>query len=163
MTLLVDMNHAVTVRYDMKTHLPDGSVTERHDEAIEFIYGVENQVPSLEKALLGAAVGDRFSLRIPPTELYGERDPNLIREIPKGGLLKQRIQEGRYYRQIRKGCLVSFKILQVNPETVLADFNGPMAGISVSLDMEVTAIREAGQKEIEEAFEANIKKSIGCG
>jgi hypothetical protein len=38
-----------------------------------------------------------------------------------------------------------------------------MAGISVSMDVEVMAIRDASDEEIEAAREAQLKKSIGCG
>ena len=117
----------------------------------------------LEQALDGAKVGDRFTVRIPAQEIYGEHDPALIREIPKAGLIKQRIKPGQFYRQMKKGCLVSFKVLEMRPETVLADFNRPMAGISVTLDVEILGVRRASSEEIESAREAQIKKSIGCG
>ncbi|MEJ2726873.1 MAG: hypothetical protein P8175_20015, partial [Deltaproteobacteria bacterium] len=83
--------------------------------------------------------------------------------LPKEGLIKQRINEGQYYRQIRKGCLVSFKVLEIKPDTLLVDFNKPMAGVSVSMDLEVLAVREASQAEIDTACEAQVKRSIGCG
>jgi FKBP-type peptidyl-prolyl cis-trans isomerase SlyD len=128
-----------------------------------FVFGVERQAPSLEKALEGAGVGDKLNVRVPASEIYGERDPQLIKEIPKDGLIKQRVKPGQYYRQMKKGCLVSFKILEVRPKTVLADFNEPMAGIAVSMDVEVLDVRAASQEEIKAAREAYLKKKIGCG
>jgi len=154
---------AVTIRYAMKTLLSDGTSKERPEEEMEFIFGVERQVATLEKALNGAKVGDRFSLHIPASEIYGEHDPTLIREIPKKGLIKQRIRPGAYYRQMKQGCLVSFRVLEVRADTVLVDFNEPMAGISVLMDLEVTGLRKASKKEIIRAREAQRKKSIGCG
>jgi FKBP-type peptidyl-prolyl cis-trans isomerase SlyD len=156
-------DHVVQIRHAMKTHLPDGTTQERPEEAFEFIFGVERQVPSLEKALQGACVGERLNVYIPAAELYGEKDPELVREIPKAGFIKQRLKEGQYYRQIRKGCLVSFKVLELRPKTVLADFNPPLSGISVSLDLEVLGIRQADKAEIDAAIEAQLKRSIGCG
>ena len=58
---------------------------------------------------------------------------------------------------------ISFKILELQPTTVLADFNEPMAGISVDMDIEVVDVRPASTEEIEAAFEAKVKRSIGCG
>lgn len=163
MTQSVKPDCAVSIKYAMKTRLPDGTVKERPIETAEFIYGVESQVPTLENALDGATVGDKFNLHVPSSELYGEHDTDLIREIPKKGLIKQRIKPGQYYRQMKKGCLISFKVLEVRPNTVLADFNKPMAGISVGLEVEVLSIREASKVEIDAAYEAKIKRSIGCG
>ena len=154
---------AVTIRYVMRSHLTDGTVKERPEEELEFIYGIQRQVPTLEGILEGAVVGDTFSARIPPSEIYGEHDPGLIREIPKAGFIKQRLRAGEFYRQMKKGCLVSFKVLEVKPDTVLADFNEPMAGIAVSIDLEVLGIRKPSEREIEKARDAEFKRKIGCG
>ena len=153
----------VSLNYLMKTNLPDGTVKDHPAERIDFIFGVERQVPSLEKALEGGHVGKKVKLRIPASEIYGEHDPNLIREIPKKGLIKQRIREGQFYRQMKKGMLVSFKVLEIRPDTVLVDFNKPMAGISISIEAEILDIRDSTKDEIDTAIELQIKKSIGCG
>ncbi|MDZ7698427.1 MAG: FKBP-type peptidyl-prolyl cis-trans isomerase [Deltaproteobacteria bacterium] len=162
------MNHvtkdcAVRIAFTLTSELPDGTTKKRPEETVEFILGVEPQPPTLENALKGAQVGQHFSLKIPPEELYGEHDPELIREIPKKGLIKQRVKEGVYYRQMKMGTLVGFKVLEVRPETVLADFNPPMAGISAHMDVRITGIREADESEIAAARETSMKKRIGCG
>ena len=153
----------VTMKYVMRSHFEDGTVKERPEEVMEFVFGVERQAPTLEKALENAKVDDRLNVRIPASEIYGERDPELIREIPKDGLIKQRVKPGRYYRQMKKGCLVSFKVLEVRPDTVLADFNEPMAGIAVSMEVEILDVRAASREEIKSARDAYLKKRIGCG
>jgi len=159
----VDAGSMVTLSYVMKTHNLDGRVKEHPREVLEFILGVEPQVPTLEKGLHGAKAGQKFSLQIPAKEIYGEHDPQLIREIPKKGLIKQRIREGQFYRQMRRKTLISFKVLEIRPNTVLADFNKPMAGVTVSMDVEVLSVRKATQEEIDSARESLSKKEIGCG
>jgi FKBP-type peptidyl-prolyl cis-trans isomerase SlyD len=154
---------AVTMKFVMRSHLPDGTVKERPEETIEFIFGVERQPASLEKALEHARPGDKIQVHIPPDEIYGEYDPILVHEIPKEGLIKNRIKKGQFYRQMKKGALVSFKVLEVRSETVLADFNKPMSGIAASMDLDVLSVREAGKKEIAAAIDAQNKRSIGCG
>lgn len=153
----------VLLRYTLTTHLPDGTTSTRQPEEMGFIFGVESQPPSLLEALEGARVGDRLEVTLPSAEVFGEHDPALIREIPREGLIRQRLKPGQYYRQMRKGCLVSFKVLELRPDTVLADFNKPMAGIEARLSVEVLALREADREEIEKAAEAESKRAIGCG
>jgi FKBP-type peptidyl-prolyl cis-trans isomerase 2 len=63
---------------------------------------------------------------------------------------------------MKKGKLISFKVMDLLPHTVLADFNDPLAGIEVSMELEVTAIREASREEVEAAGEAQVKRRIGC-
>jgi hypothetical protein len=53
---------SITVTYHMMTHLTDGAVKDHPEEAITFVYGVERQVPTLERALEGCHVGDRKRL-----------------------------------------------------------------------------------------------------
>ncbi len=159
----ITKNTLVHLRYRITTLLRDGTSKEGKEEQFSFIFGVERQVPSLERALEGARVGDRLKVSIAPGEIYGEYDQCLIAEIPKKGLLKQRLKEGQYYRQVRQGCLVSFKVLEVRPDTVLADFNKPLAGIAVLMDVEILGARPATPDEIISAAEADYKRSIGCG
>jgi len=159
----VDVDKKVTIRFTMETRLPDGTVVKQPQRTFSFIYGVESQIPSLEEALKGARPGDMKKVEVPPEELYGAHDCSLIKEIPKQGLIKQRIRQGRYYRQMKKGSLVSFKILEVRPRTVVADFNPPTAGISASVDFEVLSVVQATAKEINRAMEAQNRRQIGCG
>ena len=158
----VSPDTVVNIKYVMKSHLPDGHIKEHPEEEFQFIFGVERQVPALESALEGAGLGQKIQVKIPPAEIYGEHDPELIREIPKKGLIKQRLKEGQFYRQMKKGCLVSFKVLEVKPDTVLVDFNKPMAGVWVSMEAEILGIRNAEKREIDAAIEKQVKKSIGC-
>jgi FKBP-type peptidyl-prolyl cis-trans isomerase SlyD len=154
---------AVTIRQEVQARLPGGGGQEPVREEFEFIYGLEHRVPTLEKALEGATVGHQFRLVIPPGELYEAHDPDLIREIPKKGLLKQRVREGQYYRQMKMSSLVQFKVLQIKDDTVLVDFNKPMAGISALMEGEVLAVRQASEEEISKAGDSQRKREIGCG
>ena len=159
----VEQDCTVTIRFTMSTEISPGEFKERPEDEVRFIFGVEEQVPALEKALEGAEAGQKFSLQIPASEIYGAHDPSLIREIPKQGLIKQRLKEGEFYRQMKMGSLISFKILEVRPDTVLVDFNKPRAVFSAAVIGEVVAIRRADKTEIAAAREAQRKKRIGCG
>ncbi|MBW2064938.1 MAG: FKBP-type peptidyl-prolyl cis-trans isomerase [Deltaproteobacteria bacterium] len=159
----VRQDRKVTMKYVMKSHYPDGSEKEHREELLTFIFGVERLPPSLERAIEGLGVGQKTKVFVPPEEIYGAHDPSLVREIPKKGLIKQRLKEGQSYRQMKMGTLVSFKVLEIKKDTVIADFNKPMAGIGVSVDLEVLKVEEATKVEIDTALEVQAKKSIGCG
>ena len=163
MTEIVQPEKMVTLKYTLVSSLLDGTVKNHPQEEMTFVFGVERQIPSMEQALQGCRQGEKKKITIPAKEIYGEYDPNLVREIPKKGLVRQRLVEGQFYRQMKMGSLVSFKVKEIRPQTVLADFNEPLAGIVVSMDFEVLALRDATKAEIEEATERQMKKSIGCG
>jgi FKBP-type peptidyl-prolyl cis-trans isomerase SlyD len=152
----------VTLRYTMRTGLSGGTSPDHPEERMRYVYGVERQVPSLEKAIEGRKTGERLSLSVPASEIYGEHDPKLVVEIPRKGLIRQRLKEGQFYRQIRKGGLLSFKVLEIRKDTVLADFNKPLVGIGVTLDLEILDVRGASEEEVRAAAEAERRKRIGC-
>jgi FKBP-type peptidyl-prolyl cis-trans isomerase SlyD len=152
----------VTIDYAMMTQLADGAMEEHPRQRMAFIFGVERQIPSLEKALEGRLVGESFHVMIPDAEIYGAHDPTLIRQIPRKGLVRQRLKEGCFYRQMKKGTLVSFKVLEIRDDSVLADFNKPMAGIGASLDVEIIAAREARKEEIDAAMQMQRNRSMEC-
>ncbi len=154
---------SVTIRYGLTTLLPDGERKPHPEETVEFIFGVGVQAPTLENALEGARVGDQLSVHLPAAEIFGAHDPSLIREIPTRGLIRQRLKKGQFYRQMKMGTLVSFKVLELKAGSVLADFNRPMAGIAADLTVEVLGLREASESEIEAARTAQLKRTIGCG
>lgn len=159
----INAEKMVTIRYSMTSHLPDGTTKEHGEERVSFVFGVDRQIPTLEGALEGGHIGQKYNLTIPASEIYGEHDTELIREIPKKELIKQRVKTGQYYRQMKKGTLVSFKVLEIKPDSIVADFNKPMTGIWLSMDMEVLDIRNATKSEIDAAMESQMKQSIGCG
>jgi len=158
----VTQDMAVTIRFTLKTEIAPGKFREQPETETRFIFRVEEQAPTLESALEGAEPGHRFSLHIPAVEIYGEHDPALIKEIPKKGLVKQRIREGQFYRQMKMGSLVSFKILAVKDDTVVADFNEPLAGISAYIEGEVVAVEPATEAQIAAARESQRRRKIGC-
>jgi FKBP-type peptidyl-prolyl cis-trans isomerase SlyD len=152
----------VRLRVQMRTRFPDDAVKVREEE-MSFVYGVEPQAPTLDKALEGRGPGEKLRLAIPPSEIYGAHDPELIVEIPKKGLIKQRLRQGQYYRQMKMGSLLSFKVLEIRPDTILADFNRPLTGIGVDMDAEILEVRDATPEEIQKAREEHRRRTIGCG
>src|SRR4030067_1676862 len=107
MTQIVQPEKRVALKYTMVSSLLDGTVKNHPQEEMTFVFGVERQIPSMEQALQGCRQGEKKKITIPAKEIYGEYDPNLVREIPKKGLVRQRLVEGQFYRQMKMGTLVS--------------------------------------------------------
>lgn len=143
---LVDLEYDYVVRYSNKEKqiFP----TRR----VQFVYGIERQIPALENAIMGRKKGDRVDLHIPADALAGEHDAGLVMEIPKQGLKKQRLEVGRVYREIRNGCLYTFTPLEIRETTVLADFNRPSAGSSADVSIIIHDVREASHDDIRDAM-----------
>jgi FKBP-type peptidyl-prolyl cis-trans isomerase 2 len=64
---------------------------------------------------------------------------------------------------MKRGSLLSFKVLEIRPDTILADFNKPLTGIEIEMDVAILEVRDATAEEIQEAREQQRRRTIGCG
>jgi FKBP-type peptidyl-prolyl cis-trans isomerase SlyD len=138
----------VTIEYRLRTASRDGVVNEMEPVVCDFVYGVEVQYPSVESALMNKTPGDRFQVYVPPEEMFGLYDEQLVRELPREDYKEERLQVGKMYRQMRKNTLVQFLVRELRDDVVVADFNDPRAGTSAEFDILVKDVREATRKEM---------------
>lgn len=138
----------VTLEYIVRTRGPNGQAGESTTETCSFVYGVDVQYPSVEKAIAAKKAGDRVQVTVPPEELFGAYDENLVRELPSCDYKQERLKVGKMYREMRKKCLVQFLVKELRDEVVVADFNDPRAGTSADFDILIKDLREATKEEM---------------
>lgn len=139
----------VTIQFSVRTTTRDGRSSDLPPQTCRFVYGVDVQYPSVEKALAGRKPGERITVHVPPEELYGTYDETLLREIPREDCKEERLKVGRMYRQMRCKCLVEFMVKEIREDKVLADFNNPGAGASAEFDILIKDVREASKSELQ--------------
>lgn len=119
------------------------------EEPLEYLHGAENIVPGLEAALVGKTVGDQVHVTVPPAEAYGDYDDEEIDEfdldeIPGG----ENLEEGMIVEvEDEDGFVYIGTVMEVVEGTVIVDFNPPLAGKTLTFDVEVLSIREADADE----------------
>jgi FKBP-type peptidyl-prolyl cis-trans isomerase SlyD len=141
------------VSIDYRLHLGDGKVVDESEpgEPLVYLHGHDEIVPGLEKALEGRDVGYSTKVVVPPDEGYGAYDPEGVEEVPKsefpddfelvtGGILSATDPDGDE---------VDFVIKEVKPDTVVVDFNHPLAGKTLHFDVTVRDVRAATKEELE--------------
>jgi FKBP-type peptidyl-prolyl cis-trans isomerase SlyD len=140
----------VTINYTLRTN---GAI--RHirsavwgDEPLEYQHGGGRLLPALERALEGAAEGDRIVTTLLPEEAYGERDKALQQRVDAeefGGV--DQIEAGMcFLAQSEDGRRVeNVMITEVNEESgfVVVDTNHPLAGMTLEFEVTVVAVRDA--------------------
>ncbi len=103
--------------------------------------------PAIEERLLGLSEGQHVTLDIPAGEAYGERNPDMLQWVPRQ-LLEQ---FGDAQAEYAVGEVVEFPapdnqgryagaVQQVKPDAVLFDFNHPLAGLPVTLEVKVIGV-----------------------
>lgn len=137
----------VTIDFTVKTTLPDGKIIESPPGTCTFVYGVDVQYPSVEAAIMNKRVGDTVWVYVPPEEIFGPYDPELVQELPRSDYKPERIRPGKIYREMRNRCLVEFLVREVRDEVIVADFNRPGAGTSAEFHIVIKDICETSPKE----------------
>ena len=143
----VEDKNTVTLIYTGKLDNGEVFITVTGEKPLVATMGKGDIPPTLEQALLGMAVGDSKSVRLPPEEGFGPRLKDLLHTLNRKSL-SDAIQPapGMILSQtvIRDGNehTIPATILEVNGDTVLLDYNHPLAGHHLTYDLTVTAIEK---------------------
>ena len=155
--MIIANNTVVLCHYTLREGTETGQLIESTEggEPLGYIHGIGMMIPLFETNLAGKQAGDEFSFGIKAADAYGEYNADAAEEIPKaafnlegvvaadifveGEILPLEDQDGNQMQGI---------ITQVNEETIVVDFNHPMAGIDLYFTGIVQGVREATQLEI---------------
>jgi len=121
----------------------------RERQPMTYLHGARNIIPGLEKALAGKAAGDQFRVTIPPADAYGEHRSDQTQRIPaKHFRDAKHLKPGRMVSiQTRRGP-VQATVVKVGRFNIDVDANHPLAGQTLTFDVEVTDVRDATAEEI---------------
>jgi len=135
-----EIGDLVTIEYESR--YANGSLFDRsaeYDVPITFTIGNKEVFPGIERAVMGMRPGERKEVLLSPEAAYGLHDPERVELIPLEDFpnwSKIRVGMNLPAKDRRTGEEVQGRIINVNQEGVLVDFNHPLAG--ESLWMEVT-------------------------
>ncbi len=138
---------------DYKLTDGDGQVLDTSEgrEPLTYLHGAGNLIPGLESALEGSAPGEEVSVTVDPSEGYGERDENLIQQVPKSAFEGvDQIEAGmRFQATDEQGQGRVVTVTGVQDEEVTVDANHPLAGVPLNFEVNVVDVREASAEEVE--------------
>lgn len=130
----------------------DGEVvdTTEGDEPLQFLQGHQNIIPGLEHELTGMKIGDSKQVVVPPTEAYGEVDPENIIEVPRTEFPPEIPLEPGTELEVKNadGEVLSATIAEITGDTVKLDFNHPLAGKQLTFDVKIVDLRTATEEEL---------------
>ncbi|MDE6451236.1 MAG: peptidylprolyl isomerase [Odoribacter sp.] len=165
---MITKNKFVTVSYELRTE-KDGELLETAgtDRPLEFICGQGQTLEYFELNLMEKKEGDRFDFRIPAANAYGERDNDMVVDLPKD-IFKEVAAEDMVVGNVLPmmdsiGRRLQGKILAIGEEEVQVDFNHPMAGKDLYFKGEVLGVRDATEEEIEALHAHKCGGCSGCG
>lgn len=156
---VVENNHIISLLYVVKDKHSGEILDSNNDREnpFEFLVGGAQVVSGLEKAIIGSRVGDKLDIEVLPHEAYGERNNSLLQELPKEQFSGIDLVKGMtLFGQGDNGQTVQVIVDEIGEDSIIIDYNHPLAGKTLLFSVEILDTREATQDEILEA-------SLSCG
>lgn len=135
----------VTIDYLIRSAEDDLYPDTGEPEELSFCLGWGLMPVALEEAMVGMALHEQRTVRLSPEQAFGAFDENLVVELPRqdfdpsvnpepGDLFETNDEEGHP---------VYFVVKSLSPDTVVVDFNHPLAGQEVEFQVTLKEVREA--------------------
>lgn len=144
---LIQAGSFLTLHYRLSG--PDGAdlVNTFNDKPATLSLGTGELAPAIEARLIGLPEGSRTRFELAPGEAFGERNPEMLQRV-KLSLLRQL---GDPDEQYHVGDVVQFPtpdgqgsyaglVRELGEDWLLFDFNHPLAGQSVSFEVQVIGV-----------------------
>ena len=157
----ITQNALVTIAYKITDS--EGEIFEQsqsgdpEDGPIEYIHGNGELPEGFEAALEDKTVGALVNVELTTETGFGDHDPELIISVPREEIPMENNDE------LRKGDIlpveiadeegnvsgeVDMRVIEVRPDAIFLDGNHPLAGQNVTFEVEVLAVREATEEEL---------------
>ncbi|NGZ11927.1 MAG: peptidylprolyl isomerase [Nitrospira sp. LK70] len=137
----------VSLEYTLK--LDDQSVVDTNvgKEPLKVTQGSHQIIPGVEKQIEGMAVGEKKKFSVAPTEGYGTVDPKAFQEIDKKMIPADAQKVGAQLEgKAPDGRKVFPRVSEVKSNTVVLDFNHPLAGKTLYFDVKVLDVAQVSSK-----------------
>lgn len=140
----ISSGSVVSIHYTLTDDQGQVVDTSQGQDPLQYEHGSGNIIPGLEKALDGHASGDNVQVTVEPEEAYGQRNEEMIQSVSMETFANvDKVETGMQFRvETEKGPMV-VQVKDVQDETVVLDFNHPLAGERLHFDVEVMDVNES--------------------
>ncbi|MAA65556.1 MAG: peptidylprolyl isomerase [Alteromonadaceae bacterium] len=145
----IEKNHVVLFHYSVSDEQGKVIESSHGGEPNAYLHGHGGVVLGVEEALEGRDAGESFSVTITPDKAYGPRKADAMQRVPlkhlrgakrwKPGMVAQ-VQTDQGPRHV--------VVVKVGHKFVDVDTNHPMAGRTLTFDIDITEVRDADPSEI---------------
>ncbi len=113
-------------------------------DPLEFKVGEGQMIKGFEEAVIGMTLNEKKTFTLAPAEAYGERDENHTHEFPTAEIPPEVTPEVGQVLALTspEGQHIPARIIAVNNEKVTFDLNHPLAGQSLTFEIEIAKISD---------------------
>ena len=148
---ITDKDCVVGIEYEVKEAGSNDVVDSNKGsgQPLEFMMGMGQIIPGLEKALCGMNKDESGDLLIPAAEAYGDYNEEAVQTLPIEQFEGVELKEGlTLYGQGEDGQTVQVTVKSFTDKEVNIDFNHPLAGKDLMFSVTVLSSRAATADEI---------------
>jgi FKBP-type peptidyl-prolyl cis-trans isomerase SlyD len=130
------------------------------------MFGKGQIIPGLENGIKDMNIGDKADVLVKAADAYGEYNPEATQEVPKEQFAGIELQEGMtLYGQGADGSTVQVVVKSIGEDSVIVDFNHPLAGKDLMFTVTLNNVREATAEEAASGIPAENQQAEGdhCG
>lgn len=141
-------NCVVTFHYRLSD--ADGKALEDSfdGDPMAYLHGHGGIIPGLEREMKGREAGATFNATIPPAMAYGERREDAVQRIQKKAVMtKGRVKPGMVISVSTDHGPRQVVVVKAGKFVLDVDTNHPLAGQTLTFDVEVVEVREATPEE----------------
>jgi len=143
-------NAVVSIHYRLTNASGEQLDSSEGQEPLAYLHGAGNIIPGLENALVGKVVGDKLSVTVEPEEAYGPVKEEMIQDVDRANFEGiDVIEPGMQFMAQTPWGQQPVTVVKVQEDAVTLDGNHPLAGQTLSFDVEVVEVRAASEEELE--------------
>ena len=144
----IEKDHIVLFHYQLKNgaELLEDS---RIGDPMAYLHGANNIFPKVESALQDKEPGDTLEVTLAPEDAYGPRQENASQRISRKHIAnKGKLKPGMVINVNTEQGQRQVVVTKVGKFVVDVDTNHPMAGLTLTFQLEVIDVRKATTEEL---------------
>ena len=139
----------VTFHYTLRD--PTGRVLDSSagGTPITYLEGAGQIIDGLDEQLRAAPAGAKQRVAVPAAKAYGERDPAQVQRVKRAVLpVEGELHIGDQFQTDTDRFAPVVTVAAIEGDDVLLDANHPLAGVDLTFEVEIIAVRAATAEEL---------------
>jgi peptidylprolyl isomerase len=154
------------ISVDYTGTLGDGQVfdSSQGQQPLEVHMGAGQLIKGFEAQLMGMTLNEKKVFTLAPEDAYGPRNAELMQSIPRSEVPPEMdVQVGMIIGLISpQGHQIPARVVHLDDEKLIADLNHPLAGESLTFEIEVVGISSTPTQESMDCHSGCGECSGGC-
>lgn len=155
--------NVVTFHYTLRD--PAGRVldTSAGGDPITYLEGAGQIIDGLDEQLRGVVAGTHRIVQVPAAKAYGEHDQDQVQRIPREQIpVEGELRIGDRFQTDTDRHAPIVTVIAVDAETVTLDANHPLAGVDLTFEVEVLAVRASTDEELRHGHAHGADGGAAC-